>query len=105
MQTLVLDGSSLTLEDIRDVAQLNRQVALSHEAGQRVDAARALVERVADRDAPAYGINTGFGTLAEVRIDKKDLRELHKHSTEGSIVIMDDAICECKFWTLLKRIF
>lgn len=79
MQTLVLDGSSLTLEDIRDVAQLNRQVALSHEAGQRVDAARALVERVADRDAPAYGINTGFGTLAEVRIDKKDLRELQRN--------------------------
>ena len=41
--------------------------------------ARALVDRVAAGDAPAYGINTGFGTLAEVRIDKKDLRELQRN--------------------------
>ena len=39
----------------------------------------ALVERIAAEDAPAYGINTGFGTLAEVRIDKTDLRELQRN--------------------------
>jgi hypothetical protein len=32
----------------------------------------------------------------------KDLRELHKHSTEGSIVIMDDAICECTSFNVIS---
>src|SRR5262249_52082396 len=38
-----------------------------------------LVEKVAAGDEPAYGINTGFGTLADVRIDKKDLRQLQRN--------------------------
>jgi len=37
------------------------------------------VDRVAAGEAPAYGINTGFGTLAEVRIDRKDLRKLQRN--------------------------
>ncbi|MFY0576183.1 histidine ammonia-lyase [Cystobacter fuscus] len=52
---------------------------LSPEAETCVRASRDLVERVAAGDAPAYGINTGFGTLAEVRIDKKDLSELQRN--------------------------
>jgi histidine ammonia-lyase len=79
MSTLLLDGSSLKLEDIREVAERNRRVALSPEARARVDRARALVDRFADADAPTYGINTGFGTLAEVRIDRKDLRDLQRN--------------------------
>jgi len=53
-----------------------RPVALTAEARARVTKARELVDRVAAGDEPAYGINTGFGTLAEVHIDRKDLAEL-----------------------------
>jgi len=79
MNTIELDGNSLTLEAIRDVALGRAQVRLSAAAGKRVDEARALVEKIAAGDEPSYGINTGFGTLAEVRIDKKDLRELQRN--------------------------
>jgi histidine ammonia-lyase len=79
MTTLVLDGSSLSLSDIRDVAERHRPVELSPAAAARVAKARALVDRVAAGDEPAYGINTGFGTLAEVRIDRKDLRDLQRN--------------------------
>ncbi|GMU59162.1 MAG: histidine ammonia-lyase [Myxococcaceae bacterium] len=79
MSALAIDGNTLSLEAIREVAERNRPVELSGEARKRVDAARALVERVAAGDEPAYGINTGFGTLAEVRIDKKDLRDLQRN--------------------------
>jgi histidine ammonia-lyase len=79
MNALVLDGNSLSLEAIRDVAERNRPVVLSADARKRVEAARALVDRVAAGDEPAYGINTGFGTLAEVRIEKKDLRDLQRN--------------------------
>jgi histidine ammonia-lyase len=79
MSTLQLDGNTLTLEAIRDVAERNRPVELTAESIARVNKARALVDRVAAGDEPSYGINTGFGTLAEVRIDKKDLRDLQRN--------------------------
>ena len=76
---ILIDGNTLTLSDIRDVSARNRAVNLSNEALERVTKARELVDRVAAGDEAAYGINTGFGTLAEVRIEKKDLQALQRN--------------------------
>ncbi len=76
---LLLDGETLSLEEIREVTRGGVHVELSPEALARVERARALVDRVAAGEAAAYGINTGFGTLAEVRIDRKDLRTLQRN--------------------------
>jgi histidine ammonia-lyase len=76
---LLLDGETLSLEEIREVSRGNFHVALAPEALARVERARALVDRIAAGEAAAYGINTGFGTLAEVRIDRKDLRTLQRN--------------------------
>ncbi|HTS80823.1 MAG TPA: histidine ammonia-lyase [Myxococcaceae bacterium] len=76
---LLLDGETLSLEEIREVARGGIHVELAPDALARVERARALVDRVAAGEAPAYGINTGFGTLAEVRIDRKDLRTLQRN--------------------------
>jgi histidine ammonia-lyase len=76
---LLLDGETLSLEEIREVARGGVRVELAPEALARVERARALVDRVASGEAAAYGINTGFGTLAEVRIDRKDLRTLQRN--------------------------
>ncbi|ABF90953.1 histidine ammonia-lyase [Myxococcus xanthus DK 1622] len=76
---ILIDGDTLKLEEILQVARNEATVELSPDAATRVRASRALVDRVAAGDTPAYGINTGFGTLAEVRIDKKDLRDLQRN--------------------------
>jgi histidine ammonia-lyase len=76
---ILIDGDTLRLEEIRQVAHGGAHVELSPEAAARVEAARALVDRVAEADTPTYGINTGFGTLAEVRIERKDLRALQRN--------------------------
>ncbi|QRO01797.1 histidine ammonia-lyase [Archangium violaceum] len=76
---LLIDGDTLRLEEILQVAHNEVIVELSPEAQACVRASRELVDRVAAGDTPSYGINTGFGTLAEVRIDKKDLRELQRN--------------------------
>jgi histidine ammonia-lyase len=73
---IVLDGSSLTLKQIVDIADGHEQVSLSAEAAERVRAARAVVDGMAASDEPVYGVNTGFGSLAEVRIAKGALSEL-----------------------------
>ncbi|MCP3141897.1 histidine ammonia-lyase [Pyxidicoccus xibeiensis] len=76
---ILIDGDTLKLEEILQVARNEATVELAPEAATRVRASRALVDRVAAGDTPSYGINTGFGTLAEVRIDKKDLRDLQRN--------------------------
>lgn len=76
---ILIDGDTLKLEEILQVARNQATVELAPEAAARVRASRALVDRVAAGDTPSYGINTGFGTLAEVRIDKKDLRDLQRN--------------------------
>jgi histidine ammonia-lyase len=71
-----LDGSSLTLDTLLAVARDGAPVAVTDAALARVDAARAIVDRKADTQTPVYGINTGFGSLAGVRIPHEDLAQL-----------------------------
>ncbi len=71
-----LDGSSLTLADLVAVAEGFAPVALAAPARVRVAAARRVVDDFADRDTPTYGINTGFGSFAEVRVPHESLSAL-----------------------------
>ena len=74
MERVLLDGDTLRWRRCSPVARGRARAELAPEARERVRRARALVEaRLADGEAH-YGINTGFGTLAEVRIDKPTSR-------------------------------
>jgi histidine ammonia-lyase len=73
---ILLTGSSLTLDDLVAIADGGAQVGLAPDAARRVDAARAVVDRQAGGDAPVYGINTGFGALAETAIARDALGAL-----------------------------
>jgi len=71
-----LDGASLTLDHLVAIAYDHERVGLTDGARARVRAARAVVDRFAERDEPTYGINTGFGNFAEVRIPPDSLQAL-----------------------------
>jgi histidine ammonia-lyase len=73
---ILLDGNSLSLDDVVAIAYHNAEVGLAAAAEARVRAARAVVDRVAQGDAAAYGINTGFGSFAEVKIPGDSLEQL-----------------------------
>jgi len=73
---IALDGNSLTLDDLVTIAYDNAPVALSDVVRERVRAARDVVDEFAQHDAPTYGINTGFGSFAEVRIPHESIAEL-----------------------------
>ena len=74
-----LDGETLTLEQLEAIADEDAPVALDARAAAAVDAARAVVNRQAAGDTPVYGINTGFGSLAEVKIPRSALGELQRN--------------------------
>ncbi len=74
-----LDGRSLTLDQLLVIADGHETVALDADAVRAVDAARAVVDRYATGETPVYGINTGFGSLAEVKIPASALGELQRN--------------------------
>jgi histidine ammonia-lyase len=74
--TIALSGNDLTFEQLYSVALRGEKVALAPDAVERMKASRAVVDRVVASGATAYGINTGFGKLASVRISGEQVRQL-----------------------------
>ncbi|HET6199962.1 MAG: histidine ammonia-lyase [Candidatus Acidiferrales bacterium] len=75
-KSLALSGNDLTLGQLYQVVLEGFEVTLAPEARARMDASQAVVERLSRGDVAAYGINTGFGALASVRIQPEQIREL-----------------------------
>ena len=71
---MVLDGCSLTLDDVVAVARHRKTVSLAPDARRRMEASYAWVSGVDDQ--PVYGVNTGYGSLARVRIDSHQISQL-----------------------------
>jgi histidine ammonia-lyase len=71
-----LTGNDLTFAELYDVALGGEAVSLAPDAIERMKASRAVVERVVASGETAYGINTGFGKLASVRISAEQVRQL-----------------------------
>src|SRR5512144_28282 len=76
MRALHINGTDLTLEELREVVYERRPVLLDPDARQRVEAARAVVDDLVDSDEVAYAVTTGVGKLADVRIGHDHIREL-----------------------------
>ncbi len=73
---ILLNGTTLTLQSLAAIAYDQAPVALAPEAVARVNASRAVVDRHAALPHAVYGINTGFGALAEVAIPPDQLAAL-----------------------------
>src|ERR1700761_8419193 len=94
--TLQLGSKPLTLRDLRKIYQGPVQVRIDEQAMRAVRESHAAPSRLAAGDNPAYGINTGFGLLAQTRIAPEQRRLLQRniilsHST-GVGPLLDDAV-------------
>ena len=76
---LELDGQPLSLDQVSQVATGSMNVAIAPGAHQRIAAAQAVVNRIVTSNETAYGINTGFGKLSDVRIGIEDLQQLQRN--------------------------
>jgi histidine ammonia-lyase len=73
---LELDGQKLSLAQVAAVAYRREQVVLSPASRSRAVHSRKVVEQIVAEDRAVYGVNTGFGKLSDVRIERSQLREL-----------------------------
>jgi histidine ammonia-lyase len=74
--TVLVEGETLTPEAVEAVARDDARVEIAEEAREAVRASRERVEDVLDSDEAVYGVNTGFGSLVDTRIDADDLEAL-----------------------------
>src|SRR6266446_1353932 len=74
--TVNLTGNDLTFEQLFEVSLHGAAASLTSEARARMLASRAVIERIVAAETTAYGVNTGFGDLAEVRISPDQIRTL-----------------------------
>jgi histidine ammonia-lyase len=73
---ILIDGDSLTIDEAYAVAVDRLRVGLAPKARERMLRTRAVVDDIVARNAPVYGVTTGFGKLSEVAIPRDRLAEL-----------------------------
>ncbi len=76
MDILWIDGSSLTLRDVIEVARQRRRVRITPETLARTTRCRAVVDKLVEHNEPVYGLTTGFGSKRNVFISREDTRTL-----------------------------
>jgi histidine ammonia-lyase len=75
-RTLTLDGSSLSLDDLRAFASPRPLVHLSNDARTAMQLSVEVVREAVTTDRVSYGITTGFGAFANKRISPDQVRQL-----------------------------
>jgi histidine ammonia-lyase len=79
MTTLQLNPGLLTLDDLQALHAGGLTLTLDPSAHAPIAASAAVVQRAAAGDAPVYGVNTGFGKLANKRISQGELEALQRN--------------------------
>jgi histidine ammonia-lyase len=76
MRTVVVSGDGLTVEDVVDVARGEANAELAGSVTATMEPSLAVVTAAIRGDAPVYGVNTGFGALADTRVAERDMAQL-----------------------------
>ncbi|MGK9475538.1 histidine ammonia-lyase [Melioribacter sp. OK-6-Me] len=76
---IIIDGKSLTLNQVDYFLHNNCNVELSKEAIERITRGSKLVDEWVEKGETIYGVTTGFGGFSSVRIDKKDIGRLQEN--------------------------
>ena len=79
MKTHILDGNQLTIPKVFDLANETARAKLSSTAKRKILRARKLVEQWLNNREVVYGVTTGFGEFANVRVKAEDLEQLQEN--------------------------
>jgi histidine ammonia-lyase len=77
--TITLDGHSLTVEKVAQVARGNEEIAIHPEAMKRIKKCRDLLEKKIKKREIVYGVNTGIGELSEVVLTQEQVGKYQRY--------------------------
>jgi len=78
MRTVIVTGDALTIDDVVDVALGAARAELGPGVSDRMRFSREVVAAALVGDAAVYGVNTGFGALADTTVGERDLTRLQR---------------------------
>ena len=78
-ETIKINGSDLTIEDVVKVARYGAKVELDENQKEAILTSRSYVEDALKSGQAIYGINTGFGKFADIAISEEELDLLQKN--------------------------
>ena len=79
METIKINGSSLTIEQLVKVARYAARVEIAPEAMETMKASRQLVFDLAESNTPVYGFNTGVGWNKDKRVFKEFFKQYNEN--------------------------
>ncbi len=80
MNTYTIDNSHLDFSTLSRIISDNKQLKLSKEVVERISKCRAYLDaKKEDNSKPIYGINTGFGSLYNIKIENDKLQQLQEN--------------------------
>ena len=75
-----ISTQNLTIEDLQEIIFQNKTITLSEEAKDKITSCRSYLDKkMSVEDQPIYGINTGFGSLCNVKISSDNLSKLQEN--------------------------
>ena len=77
--TVILDGHSLTIEDVVNVARHGEKVEIAQHAIEKVRKCRSLLEKKIAEGEIMYGVNTGIGEFSEIALDEEQVKDFQKY--------------------------
>lgn len=89
-----LTGNDLSVEELAVVARDGAEVSLDPETRKRVEKSRQVIENILDEGRTIYGVNTGFGKLADVVIPPDQLRQLQVNLLRSHCCGLGDPLSE-----------
>ena len=76
---IILDGHSLTIEQLVTVAREKEKVQLADQAKKEIEKGRSFIEEKVANHEVVYGVTTGFGEFSQVSISPEKLKQLQRN--------------------------
>ncbi|PJA28248.1 MAG: histidine ammonia-lyase [candidate division Zixibacteria bacterium CG_4_9_14_3_um_filter_46_8] len=73
-----LDGSNLTIEQLRDIARNKEKVEFSPKGIENIEKCRAIITDMVESGMAIYGVTTGIGEFARIRVSPEQSAELQR---------------------------
>ncbi len=97
----MIDGESLTIANVLEVALTRRRVELEPGAAARMSRSRAVIEAIIKEQRVVYGVSTGFGKLSDVHIGHDQITPLQHNLVRSHAAGLGEPFSESEVRALI----
>ena len=101
MRTVVVTGDALSIDDVVDVARGHAHAVLGSSVPDRMEHGRKVVAEAIGRGEVVYGVNTGFGALADTSVGEEDLARMQAALIRSHAAAVGDPLDDAAVRALL----